>query len=49
MSTPQILAGQRVLDHGYLQLKEVWGSDKTVIEAARMSTSKGFQGGGRSL
>jgi thymidylate synthase (FAD) len=33
-----------VLDHGYVELVEGWGSDERVIEAARMSTGKGFQG-----
>lgn len=33
-----------LLDHGYVQLVEVYGSDERVIEAARMSTDKGFQG-----
>lgn len=36
--------GQLVLDHGYVNLIESWGSDERVIEAARMSTGKGFQG-----
>jgi thymidylate synthase (FAD) len=35
-----------VLDHGYVELIEHWGSDERVIEAARMSTNKGFQGWG---
>lgn len=35
-----------VLDHGYVQLVESWGSDERIIEAARMSTDKGFQGWG---
>jgi thymidylate synthase (FAD) len=35
-----------VLDHGYLNLVESWGSDERIIEAARMSTNKGFQGWG---
>lgn len=35
-----------VLDHGYVGLVETWGSDERVIEAARMSTGKGFQGWG---
>jgi len=35
-----------VLDHGYLRLVESWGSDERVIEAARMSTGKGFNGWG---
>lgn len=35
-----------VLDHGYLTLVESWGSDQRIIEAARMSTDKGFKGWG---
>lgn len=35
---------QKVLDHGYIRLIEYWGSDEQIIEAARMSTNKGFQG-----
>jgi len=35
-----------ILDHGYLELVESWGSDEGIVEAARMSTSKGFQGWG---
>lgn len=35
-----------LLDHGYLKLIETWGSDSSIIEAARMSTSKGFLGWG---
>lgn len=35
-----------VLDHGYVRLVETWGSDERIIEAARMSTGKGFQGWG---
>ena len=33
-----------VLDHGYVELIETWGSEKRIIEAARMSTGKGFLG-----
>jgi thymidylate synthase (FAD) len=33
-----------VLDSGYLKLIETWGSDERIIESARMSTDKGFQG-----
>jgi thymidylate synthase (FAD) len=29
---------------GYVQLIETWGSDERIIDAARMSTDKGFQG-----
>lgn len=35
-----------VLDHGYLKYIDNWGSDEQVIEAARMSTGKGFLGWG---
>jgi thymidylate synthase (FAD) len=35
-----------LLDHGYLQLVEHWGSDERIVEAARMSTQKGFLGWG---
>src|SRR5688572_25394326 len=35
-----------VLDHGYCNLVEAWGSDERIIEAARMSTDKGFLGWG---
>lgn len=34
----------QVLDHGYVRFIELWGSDERIIEAARMSTNKGFQG-----
>lgn len=33
-----------VLDHGHVSLVETWGSDESIVEAARMSTGKGFQG-----
>lgn len=36
----------QVLDHGYVEVVESWGSDERIIEAARMSTGKGFQGWG---
>lgn len=35
-----------ILDHGYLRLVETWGSDERIVEAARMSTAKGFTGWG---
>ena len=35
-----------LLDFGYVSLVESWGSDKRIIEAARMSTDKGFLGWG---
>jgi thymidylate synthase (FAD) len=31
---------------GYLELIETWGSDERIVEAARMSTGKGFNGWG---
>lgn len=37
---------QKVLDHGYCKLIESWGSDERIIESARQSTMKGFQGWG---
>jgi hypothetical protein len=40
------MKGISVLDHGYVSFIESWGSDERVIEAARMSTQKGFEGGG---
>lgn len=36
----------QVLDHGYVELVESWGSDERIIESARMSTNKGFAGWG---
>lgn len=36
----------KVLDHGYVKFIEKWGSDERIIEAARMSTGKGFKGWG---
>jgi thymidylate synthase (FAD) len=35
-----------LLDHGYVELIDKWGSDEMIIEAARMSTQKGFLGWG---
>lgn len=43
---PAYVQERPVLDHGYLGLVEYWGSDERIVEAARMSTSKGFQGWG---
>jgi hypothetical protein len=37
-----------LLDHGYLKHIESWGSDERIIESARMSTNKGFQGWGQN-
>lgn len=34
----------QVLDHGYVKLVDHWGTDEDVIEAARMSTGRGFEG-----
>lgn len=36
-----------VLDHGYVSLVRTWGTEEEIIEAARMSTGKGFLGWGR--
>ncbi len=36
----------KLLDHGYIKFIESWGSDESIIEAARMSTNKGFLGWG---
>lgn len=36
----------KILDHGYIKLVETWGSDERIVEAARMSTDKGFLGWG---
>lgn len=36
----------QILDKGYVELIESWGSDERIIEAARMSTQKGFNGWG---
>jgi flavin-dependent thymidylate synthase len=35
-----------ILDFGYIKLIEMWGSDQRIIESARMSTQKGFEGWG---
>jgi thymidylate synthase (FAD) len=37
---------KKILDNGYVELIETWGSDERIIEAARMSTGKGFLGWG---
>lgn len=37
---------RQILDHGYIEAVEHWGSDERIVEAARMSTDKGFQGWG---
>ncbi len=42
----ELLGPVRLLDHGYLDQIETWGSDESIIEAARMSTGKGFLGWG---
>lgn len=34
----------KLLDHGCLKFIEHWGSDERIVEAARMSTGKGFLG-----
>lgn len=40
------MAAIKILDHGYVEVVESWGSDQAIIEAARMSTQKGFLGWG---
>lgn len=42
------MAEALVLDHGYIKVIETWGSDERIVEAARMSTNKGFRGWGPS-
>lgn len=37
-----------VLDYGYIEHVESWGSDERIVEAARMSTGKGFLGWGET-
>lgn len=37
---------KKLLDHGYIELIETWGSDARIIEAARMSTDGAFRGWG---
>lgn len=37
----------KILDHGYIETIEHWGSDERIVEAARVSTNKGFQGWGK--
>lgn len=36
----------KVLDQGYVELRDVWGCDERIIEAARMSSGKGSLGWG---
>lgn len=36
----------KLLDHGYIKLIEVWGSDERIVEAARQSTDGAFRGWG---
>lgn len=36
----------QLLDHGYVKFIDSWGSDAAIVEAARMSTGKGFKGWG---
>jgi len=37
---------KKILDHGYVDFVESYGSDQAIVEAARMSTDKGFLGWG---
>lgn len=34
----------KILDHGYVELIESWGSDELIVESARLSTGKNFMG-----
>lgn len=43
---PVVLFDKKILDHGFIRLVETWGSDESIISAARMSTQKGFEGWG---
>lgn len=36
----------QILDNGYVELIDSWGSDERIVEAARMSTQQGFKGWG---
>lgn len=36
----------KILDHGYVKFVDSFGSDESIIEAARMSTDKGFNAWG---
>jgi thymidylate synthase (FAD) len=40
------VSSRKILDHGYVSFVESWGSDERIVEAARMSTGKGFLGWG---
>ncbi len=42
LEVPALHAKRPLLDHGYLQVVEAWGSDQRIIESARMSTDRGF-------
>jgi thymidylate synthase (FAD) len=44
LEAPDLYTKRPLLDHGYLQLIEPWGSDRRIIESARQSTDKGFLG-----
>ena len=46
LEVPDLHARIPLLDHGYLQLVESWGSDQRIVESARQSTDKGFLGWG---
>ena len=39
----------KVLDYGYVELIETWGCEEEIIEAARMSTNKGFVEWGKDI
>ena len=43
------MAKINILDFGYVEFIEHWGSDESIITSARMSTDKGFNGWGGSI
>ena len=42
----EIKRKREILDHGYIEVVETWGTDERIVEGARMSTGKGFLGWG---
>lgn len=45
-SRAQFHRRREILDHGYIEVVDVMGSEERIVEAARMSTQKGFEGWG---
>lgn len=46
MTTQEVPSKIKILDNGYVEVRDVWGSDERIVEAARMSSGKGFLGWG---